>query len=223
MNAKTNGELPIKLGDVLQVGLVVRDLKKSMETYWTLLGIGPWKIYTYAPPMLCEATLRGTRTEYSMRIACAQAGPTQLELIEPLNGPSIYKEHLAAKGEGSITSSRESRAISKTSSLPLRRAGSAYSWVGSSVRGSSTTSTPSRRWASSTRSSSERAVRRRRPCIRRNHRATPRVGANRTVRDYPRLRRACQPRSTAVMAARIHPSAWAMLACHGAAQSRSGV
>ena len=100
MNAKTNGELPIKLGDVLQVGLVVRDLKKSMETYWTLLGIGPWKIYTYAPPMLCEATLRGTRTEYSMRIACAQAGPTQLELIEPLKGPSIYKEHLAAKGEG---------------------------------------------------------------------------------------------------------------------------
>ena len=100
MNAKTNGELPIKLGDVLQVGLVVRDLKKSMETYWTLLGISPRKIYTYAPPMLCEATLRGTRTEYSMRIACAQAGPTQLELIEPLNGPSIYKEHLAAKGEG---------------------------------------------------------------------------------------------------------------------------
>lgn len=100
MNAKTDVELPIKLGDVLQVGLVVRDLKKSMETYWTLLGIGPWKIYTYAPPMLREATLRGTRTEYSMRIACAQAGPTQLELIEPLNGPSIYKEHLAAKGEG---------------------------------------------------------------------------------------------------------------------------
>lgn len=35
--------------------------------------------------------------------------------------------------------------------------------------------------------------------------------------------RADQPRSTAVMAARIQPSACAMLACHGAAHSRSGV
>ena len=100
MDAKADGELPIKLGDVLQVGLVVRDLQKSMATYWSLLGIGPWKIYTYAPPALRETTVRGTHTAYSMRIAHAQAGPTQLEMIEPLDGPSIYKEHLAAKGEG---------------------------------------------------------------------------------------------------------------------------
>jgi hypothetical protein len=94
------GELPIRLGDVLQVGLVVRDLQASMETYWTLLGVGPWKIYTYAPPMLRETTVRGRRVDYSMRIACAQAGPTQLELIQPLDGPSIYVEHLQAKGDG---------------------------------------------------------------------------------------------------------------------------
>ncbi len=93
-------ELPIRLGDVLQVGLVVRDLQKSMETYWRVLGIGPWKIYTYAPPMLREATVRGRRADYSMRVAHAQAGPTQLELIQPLDGPSIYQEHLATKGEG---------------------------------------------------------------------------------------------------------------------------
>jgi hypothetical protein len=92
--------LPIRLGDVLQTGLVVRDLQKTMESYWKLLGIGPWRIYTYAPPTLRESVVRGRRVDYSMRIACAQAGPTQLELIEPLEGPSIYKEHLALKGEG---------------------------------------------------------------------------------------------------------------------------
>jgi len=100
MEIPATGGLPIRLGDVLQVGLVVKDLRKSMETYWTLLGIGPWRIYTYAPPMLREAAVRGTPTDFSMRIACAQAGPTQLELIEPLEGPSIYVEHLRAKGEG---------------------------------------------------------------------------------------------------------------------------
>jgi methylmalonyl-CoA/ethylmalonyl-CoA epimerase len=100
MDTRAHLEPPIRLGDVLQVGLVVRDLQKSMATYWSLLGIGPWKIYTYAPPALCATTVRGAAATYSMRIAHAQAGPTQLELIEPLEGPSIYKEHLAAKGEG---------------------------------------------------------------------------------------------------------------------------
>ena len=100
MDESAASGIPIRLGDVLQVGLVVRDLQKSMETYWGLLGIGPWKIYTYAPPMLREATVRGRRADYSMRVAHAQAGPTQLELIQPLDGPSIYQEHLATKGEG---------------------------------------------------------------------------------------------------------------------------
>jgi hypothetical protein len=100
MDDRAAFELPIRLGDVLQVGLVVRDLQKSMEAYWRLLGIGPWKIYTYAPPLLREATVRGRHVDYSMRVAHAQAGPTQLELIQPLDGPSIYQEHLATKGEG---------------------------------------------------------------------------------------------------------------------------
>jgi methylmalonyl-CoA/ethylmalonyl-CoA epimerase len=100
MDPRTHVVLPIRLGDVLQVGLVVRNLQNSMTAYWSLLGIGPWKIYIYAPPALRETTVRGARTAYSMRIAHAQAGPTQLELIEPLDGPSIYKEHLTAKGEG---------------------------------------------------------------------------------------------------------------------------
>lgn len=91
---------PIRLGDVLQVGLVVRDLQKSMETYWKLLGIGPWRIYTYAPPALRETMVRGKPVEYSMQLALAQAGSVQLELIQPLEGPSIYVEHLAARGEG---------------------------------------------------------------------------------------------------------------------------
>lgn len=91
---------PIKLGDVIQVGLVVKDLRESMERYWQLLGIGPWNIYTYAPPMLREATVRGKRVDYSMRLAHTMAGPVQIELIQPLEGPSIYTEHLAQKGEG---------------------------------------------------------------------------------------------------------------------------
>ncbi len=95
-----NTALPIRLGDVLQIGLVVRNLEKSMEAFWRLLAIGPWSIYTYEPPMLRDGTVRGRRVDYAMRIAITQAGPTQLELIQPLYGPSIYAEHLETKGEG---------------------------------------------------------------------------------------------------------------------------
>ena len=91
---------PIKLGEVLQAAIVVRDLQKAMERYWRMFGIGPWRIYTYAPPRLPECMVRGRRVDYAMRLALASAGPTQLELIQPLEGPSIYHEFLAAKGEG---------------------------------------------------------------------------------------------------------------------------
>jgi methylmalonyl-CoA/ethylmalonyl-CoA epimerase len=92
-------ELPIRLGDVLQTGIVVKDLQVSMKTYWRMLGVGPWKVYNYAPPML-QAAVRGRGTVCSWRIAHAQAGPLQLELIQPLEGTSIFAEHLQTKGEG---------------------------------------------------------------------------------------------------------------------------
>ena len=33
---------PIKMGDLTQVGMVVRDLQESMERYWKLLKITPF-------------------------------------------------------------------------------------------------------------------------------------------------------------------------------------
>jgi methylmalonyl-CoA/ethylmalonyl-CoA epimerase len=90
----------IKIGEISQIAVVVRDLKKALANYWNTLGIGPWNIYTFAPPALTEPMIRGKPVPYSMRLALAEVGPIQYELIEPLEGPSIYKEFLASKGEG---------------------------------------------------------------------------------------------------------------------------
>lgn len=92
--------LKIKVGEVPQIALVVKDIGKMMEKYWKTLGVGPWSVYTYAPPVLSETKIRGEDVNYSMRLALATIGSLQLELIEPLDGPSIYKEFLAEKGEG---------------------------------------------------------------------------------------------------------------------------
>ena len=44
--------------------------------------------------------IRGEPIAYSMKLAVAWTGSTMWELIEPLDGPSIYKEFLDEHGEG---------------------------------------------------------------------------------------------------------------------------
>jgi len=88
------------LTEINQVALVVRDLDAAMKRYWEQLSVGPWKVYTYGPPLVREMTYRGKRQDYRMRLALAQTGSTMLELIQPLSDQNIYVEHLERKGEG---------------------------------------------------------------------------------------------------------------------------
>lgn len=90
----------LPLRQINQVALVVRDLDAAMRRYWETFGIGPWKVYTYGPPLVREMTYRGKPQEYRMRLALAQVGSPVLELIQPLSGDNIYVEHLDRKGEG---------------------------------------------------------------------------------------------------------------------------
>ncbi len=91
-------EKPIKRID--QVCIVVKDLQKTMEHYWTDLGIGPWRIYLLEEPLLREMTLKGKSSKYSMHVAICDMENISIELIQPLSGDTIYKEHLELKDEG---------------------------------------------------------------------------------------------------------------------------
>jgi len=93
-------EEKLRLKSIDQVCVVVRDIQKAVEQYWGILGIGPWSIYTFAPPRLTDTTVRGKSKRFSMKIALALVGSMTVELIQPLEGESIYKEFLDEKGEG---------------------------------------------------------------------------------------------------------------------------
>ncbi|MDY7040834.1 MAG: VOC family protein [Chloroflexota bacterium] len=93
-----NGKVELK--QFLQVCVVVKDLQKAMENYWELFGMGPWAIYTFAPPTLTDTTVRGESVPYTMKLAVTQIGNVQWELIEPLTGPSTYAEFLEEHGPG---------------------------------------------------------------------------------------------------------------------------
>ena len=91
---------PTLFGKVGQVAVVVSDLDAAMARYLTRLGIGPWRVYTFAPPRVKRITLRGKPAEFAMRVAFASVGDVIWELIEPLSGESLYTEFLRAHGEG---------------------------------------------------------------------------------------------------------------------------
>lgn len=94
-NGVASAPLPIS-----QIAIVVRDLDDALEKYHRLLGWGPWSIYEHRPPSLHDTFLHGKATEYTMIGAEAHVGPIVVELLQPCEGPSIYKEWLEERGEG---------------------------------------------------------------------------------------------------------------------------
>jgi methylmalonyl-CoA/ethylmalonyl-CoA epimerase len=90
----------VEIKQVLQIGMVVKDLQKTMKQYWEIFGIGPWHIYTFQPPAVTNMTFRGKPATYTMKLALTQIGNIQWELIQPLTGPSTYHEFLEQRGEG---------------------------------------------------------------------------------------------------------------------------
>ncbi len=83
--------------DVAQVALVVRDLDAALAS-WTALGYGPWRVYQYGDN-LKRRRYRGGDGSFAMLLAVSDGSP-QLELVQPLTGPSIYEDWLTERGEG---------------------------------------------------------------------------------------------------------------------------
>ncbi len=83
-----------------QVGIVVRDIKATSQRYARVLGVPvPEPVITGT---LKEANTRhlGKPTEAQAKLAFFQVGSVSLELIEPIGGPSTWKNFLDTRGEG---------------------------------------------------------------------------------------------------------------------------
>jgi methylmalonyl-CoA/ethylmalonyl-CoA epimerase len=84
---------------LVHVGLVVRDMKTTIERF-TQLGIGTFKPRILPPD--AKETYRGQPFIPSQRVAIqvTQIGNVELELIQPIDGESPHQEFLDQKGEG---------------------------------------------------------------------------------------------------------------------------
>jgi catechol 2,3-dioxygenase-like lactoylglutathione lyase family enzyme len=99
-NEPQSPPLPFLNNGVAQVALIVPDLDKAVEMYWKVFGIGPWHIYTYGKPLVKTMTYHGAPADYKMRVALGYLGPTRIELIQPLEGDSVYADFVKEHGYG---------------------------------------------------------------------------------------------------------------------------
>ncbi|NLF51002.1 MAG: hypothetical protein GX577_07680 [Leptolinea sp.] len=92
--------LPFLQNGVTQVCILVPKLEPAVEAYYHKFGIGPWHFYTYKQPFVKKMSYRGKPANYASRIALSYFGPTRIELIEPLEGESLYTEFIREHGYG---------------------------------------------------------------------------------------------------------------------------
>jgi hypothetical protein len=87
----------ITFGPVTQNGYVVPDLDAAIEYWSRRLGVGPW--FEINTSVFADMLYRGESTDMKVRIALANSGDFQIELIQPLDDkPSPYRDFLIETG-----------------------------------------------------------------------------------------------------------------------------
>jgi hypothetical protein len=96
------GNIPedrILLREIVHVCVVVEDVEEKARAFADKFGIGPFEIrekhYDKSKGML-----HGEPVEYTLKFGYAKMGTITLELVETLEGETLYKEFLEEHGEG---------------------------------------------------------------------------------------------------------------------------
>jgi hypothetical protein len=83
-----------------QIAFVVEDLDAAVRDFHRNFAVGPWTAWSLGPQILKDMIYQGSAAEFSFRHALAWQNETQLELVQPVSGPSIFADHLERHGPG---------------------------------------------------------------------------------------------------------------------------
>lgn len=85
---------------ICQIGLIVRDIERSAKHYAYVFGMDIPEVIITAEEEEAHTKFYGAPTPARAKLAFFKMGQISLELIEPLGGPSTWKEFLDNYGEG---------------------------------------------------------------------------------------------------------------------------
>jgi catechol 2,3-dioxygenase-like lactoylglutathione lyase family enzyme len=95
-----NSQAKIKVNNITQIAFAVADLQKTMENYWNILGIGPWDIWDWEAPLVYDYTYHGKPAWARAKMALTQLENVEMELMEHVDGDTIYPDFIKEHGEG---------------------------------------------------------------------------------------------------------------------------
>ncbi len=85
----------------LQIGIVVKDVEKSVQTWEEVYGIGPWQVIgEEGSSLVTEMKVWGESRDYSAKVAICNVGDVEIELLQPTDDISDYARFLKEHGEG---------------------------------------------------------------------------------------------------------------------------
>lgn len=97
-------EYKIDFGRFMHVGVVVHNIEAALERMQSICTLGEHKIIDFPPKEMKKEEIQlyyqGEKTWYSARFCFIKMGVTEIELIEPVDGPSVWKDFLRDHGEG---------------------------------------------------------------------------------------------------------------------------
>jgi len=78
------------------IGVVVKDVDETTKFLSSVGGLGPWQTFEYSPHK--DNMIVGE--PFTLKMAITKLGSTVLELLQPVEGNSIWAQALETKGEG---------------------------------------------------------------------------------------------------------------------------
>jgi methylmalonyl-CoA/ethylmalonyl-CoA epimerase len=90
----------IQLKRLVQIGIVVADRDQTTQLLTSLLGMGPFRFVEWPDRAESKYYYRGVEENVRIKQAFVQLGDVEVELIQPVEGRSGYKDFLDQTGGG---------------------------------------------------------------------------------------------------------------------------
>lgn len=84
---------------ITQIGIVVQDIEARALAWAEVFGLPVPEIVVTDPVEVAQTEYRGAATPARAKLAFLQMGQVSVELIEPIDGPSTWKDQLDGHGD----------------------------------------------------------------------------------------------------------------------------
>jgi catechol 2,3-dioxygenase-like lactoylglutathione lyase family enzyme len=86
-------------GPIAQIAVIVADIEEKAAAWARVFGLPVPEIRVTDPPSFSHTKYRGQSTPARAKLAFFDFGNVSVELIEPIDGPSTWRDQLEAHGD----------------------------------------------------------------------------------------------------------------------------